>query len=191
MDKTEFKNKLEACGLKKADFASILGLGYSTVNNWGTSSEFPRWVETWLDNFLLARQARQSHNNPSPQVTVHPFVKDALMFKRDKIIEILADEIAVTIFNQVQDYKDGKIEESDIYNVVKNYMSEEDAIIYSKLVVKDMVDFMHQSLDDKLDGMFKHSPYQRSAVEQQIIQILSKNFSLNDVLRKIISMLKI
>ncbi|MDD3466825.1 MAG: hypothetical protein PHE67_06695 [Campylobacterales bacterium] len=165
MDKSEFKKKLASCGLKKADFASMLGLSYSAVNNWGTSSEFPRWVESWLDNFALAKQA-QNTNNLS-QITVSPIVKDAFIAKRDEIIEILCLEISKNLdFNHDEYYEN---------NLFVDLQHE------AALAIEDSYEEEHiEKLRDKLHTTTKEQ-----------INFISKSFEVESLLRKLISMLKI
>jgi len=49
MDRQEFNNKLKEIGLTKKELSEIVGISYSSVNNWGTGAPFPRWLDSWLD----------------------------------------------------------------------------------------------------------------------------------------------
>ena len=55
MDKEEFNNLLLQANLAKKDFAKIIDMRYSSVNNWGGSQQFPRWVKSWLENYIKAQ----------------------------------------------------------------------------------------------------------------------------------------
>lgn len=55
MEKEEFNKLLEKAKLSKKEFAEIIGMRYSSVNNWGSSQDFPRWVRSWLENYIKAK----------------------------------------------------------------------------------------------------------------------------------------
>lgn len=49
MDRDEFKKLLKVSGFKnKNELAKFLGLTHSAVNNWGSSAEFPFYIEILL-----------------------------------------------------------------------------------------------------------------------------------------------
>ena len=52
MTKEEYNLKLKEVGLSKKQLANILGVAVQTVNNWGSSQKFPRWVKSWLENYI-------------------------------------------------------------------------------------------------------------------------------------------
>jgi predicted XRE-type DNA-binding protein len=56
LEKIEFQSLLKTAQLKKKDLANILGIGQSSINNWGSSKDIPYWVETWLGNFIKAKK---------------------------------------------------------------------------------------------------------------------------------------
>lgn len=55
MDRNEFNSLLKQANLTKKQLAEIIGMQYSSVNNWGSSQEFPKWVESWLQNYIKAK----------------------------------------------------------------------------------------------------------------------------------------
>lgn len=55
MDRNEFNSLLKQANLTKKQLAEIIGMQYSSVNNWGSSQEFPKWVESWLQNYIKAQ----------------------------------------------------------------------------------------------------------------------------------------
>jgi len=100
MTREEFSKKLDDIGLKKAEFAEKLGLAYSTVNNWGSSSEFPRWVESWLGNYEIAIKKTggisQKQNNFFPyslDINAVPTIISALKKELNQITEIISADI--------------------------------------------------------------------------------------------------
>ena len=54
MDKKEFNNLLKRAKLSKKEFAELVGVLPSSVNNWGGSQNVPYWVESWLINDIKA-----------------------------------------------------------------------------------------------------------------------------------------
>ena len=55
MDNKRLKDLLKSAELSKKALAEKTNLAYSTVNNWGSSQNIPRWVESWLENYIKAR----------------------------------------------------------------------------------------------------------------------------------------
>ena len=55
MNRDDFNELLKKAGLTRKELADTVGLGYGAVNNWGSSSEFPRWVESWLHNYIKSK----------------------------------------------------------------------------------------------------------------------------------------
>jgi len=55
MTKDEYNNTLKKIGLTKKQLASILGVAEQTVNNWGSTNKIPYWIETWLENYIKAK----------------------------------------------------------------------------------------------------------------------------------------
>lgn len=69
MEKEEFNNLLKEANLSKKEFAGIIDMQYSSVNNWGSSQQFPRWVKSWLENYIKAKEMDKVVE------AVKPFVK--------------------------------------------------------------------------------------------------------------------
>ena len=55
MEREEFNILLKKANLSKKEFASILGIEYTSMNNWGSSQNIPYWVSSWLDNYIKAK----------------------------------------------------------------------------------------------------------------------------------------
>jgi len=56
MDYQSFKNTLKKCNLTIKEFANICGLNEKSISaNWKKANEVPKWVETWLDNYIKAK----------------------------------------------------------------------------------------------------------------------------------------
>lgn len=54
MDKKAFNELLKRANLSKKEFAELVGVLPSSVNNWGGSQNVPYWVESWLINYIKA-----------------------------------------------------------------------------------------------------------------------------------------
>ncbi|QDF28970.1 helix-turn-helix domain-containing protein [Halarcobacter anaerophilus] len=55
MEKEEFNELLKKASLSKKEFASIIGISVGSLNNWGSSQGIPYWVESWLNNYIKAK----------------------------------------------------------------------------------------------------------------------------------------
>lgn len=69
MDKEEFNELLKNANLTKKEFAEIIGMQYTSVNNWGSSQQFPRWVKSWLENYIKAKDIDKVAE------TMRPYIK--------------------------------------------------------------------------------------------------------------------
>ena len=56
MERDEFNELLKKADLSRKELADIVGLSYSAVNNWGSGSDFPRWVSSWLENYIAKKR---------------------------------------------------------------------------------------------------------------------------------------
>lgn len=56
MTKNVFKRLLIEAGFNKKQFAEHLGVAQQTVNCWGITQNIPYWVESWLYNYIKAKQ---------------------------------------------------------------------------------------------------------------------------------------
>ena len=56
MERDEFNELLKKANLTKKEFASILGISYTSVNNWGSPQNIPYWVASWLENYIARKR---------------------------------------------------------------------------------------------------------------------------------------
>jgi len=70
MNNDEFVEKLKEVGLNKKDFAVKTGLAYSTVANWSVTQNIPKWVHSWLENYIKAKNFDEVIN------AVKPYIQD-------------------------------------------------------------------------------------------------------------------
>lgn len=69
MDRELFKTLLEKANLSKKQFAQTLDISYTTVNAWGSTQNIPYWVQSWLENYIKAKDLDNIVE------TVKPYVK--------------------------------------------------------------------------------------------------------------------
>jgi len=69
MTKNVFKRLLTEAGFNKKQFAEYLGIAQQTVNCWGTTQNIPYWVESWLDNYIKAKQFDDMVESLRPYLT--------------------------------------------------------------------------------------------------------------------------
>jgi len=56
MNYEEFKNMLKKCDLNIKKFSQMCGLNANSISiTWKSKNEVPKWVETWLDNYIKAK----------------------------------------------------------------------------------------------------------------------------------------
>ena len=68
LDRDYFKVLLEKAGLSKKDFANKLDISYSTVNGWGSTQNIPYWVQSWLENYIKAKDMDKVINAVEPYI---------------------------------------------------------------------------------------------------------------------------
>ena len=69
MDILQFEKKLEDIKLSKKDFAISTNLPYQTVMNWKRNNSVPVWVDSWLHNYVKAKDLDNIVE------TVKPYIK--------------------------------------------------------------------------------------------------------------------
>lgn len=55
MNNMEFEGKLEDVDMSKKEFAEASSLPYQTVMNWKRNDAVPVWVDSWLENYIKAK----------------------------------------------------------------------------------------------------------------------------------------
>jgi DNA-binding transcriptional regulator YiaG len=48
----EFEELLNRIGINKKEFAKLTELSYQTVMNWNNTDNVPKWVKSWLENYI-------------------------------------------------------------------------------------------------------------------------------------------
>ena len=51
----EFEVALQKAELGKRNFAKLVGMNPNSVSNWSVSNKIPDWVESWLENYIKAK----------------------------------------------------------------------------------------------------------------------------------------
>jgi hypothetical protein len=69
MEVKTFEEELENLKLSKKEFAELTNLPYQTIMNWKRSDSIPRWVKSWLENYIKAKEMDKVVE------AVRPFVK--------------------------------------------------------------------------------------------------------------------
>jgi len=56
MKKNEFNEILKKINLSRQEFADMTSLSYGSVSNWNDGKQpVPGWVESWLQNYIKAK----------------------------------------------------------------------------------------------------------------------------------------
>lgn len=55
MNKQDFEDYLKKASINKKEFAELTELPYQTIMNWNNSDNAPKWVKSWLENYIKAK----------------------------------------------------------------------------------------------------------------------------------------
>lgn len=55
MDNQTFEELLKKAKLNKKEFASLVEMNYTSVTNWSSNNNVPKWVRSWLENYIKAK----------------------------------------------------------------------------------------------------------------------------------------
>lgn len=55
MNYKDFEELLKKVGINKKEFAALTELSYQTVMNWNNTDNVPKWVKSWLENYIKAK----------------------------------------------------------------------------------------------------------------------------------------
>ena len=51
----EFEDLLANANIDKKEFASLVDMNYVSITNWKNSQKIPNWVQSWLENYIKAK----------------------------------------------------------------------------------------------------------------------------------------
>lgn len=71
MDYKEFEKILKKSNLNKKEFSNFTELSYQTIMNWNNTNNVPKWVKSWLENYI------KSKDMDKVVEAVKPYVKEA------------------------------------------------------------------------------------------------------------------
>ena len=55
MNYKEFEELLKKSDINKKDFSELTELSYQTVMNWNNTDNVPKWVNSWLENYIKVK----------------------------------------------------------------------------------------------------------------------------------------
>ncbi len=55
MNYKEFEELLKKSDINKKEFSELTELSYQTVMNWNNTDNVPKWVKSWLENYIKAK----------------------------------------------------------------------------------------------------------------------------------------
>lgn len=50
-----FEELLRQAKINKKEFANLVEMNYTSVTNWASNDNVPRWVRSWLKNYIKAK----------------------------------------------------------------------------------------------------------------------------------------
>ncbi len=171
-------------------------------------------VGALVDNLLavgrddLIRHIFKVDNNINTGIVVHPMVKEAFLTKRQKIAEIIEDEldgainseiidliiennheaneIFLTLWKKEPQFLD--IRTTDVIEIAKKYMSLENATKYAELFIE--LKTLDEKIKNKDNYRYEEYEHRRTYLKSQRHSILSEELAIDSLLRKLISTLK-
>lgn len=51
-----FEELLKQAKINKKEFANLVEMNYTSVTNWASNDNVPRWVRSWLKNYIKAKK---------------------------------------------------------------------------------------------------------------------------------------
>jgi len=54
MENEKFEQLLKSAELNKKRFAALVEMNYTSVTNWSSNNNVPKWVKSWLENYISA-----------------------------------------------------------------------------------------------------------------------------------------
>lgn len=69
MNNEDFEELLKNANLNKKEFATLVEMNYTSVTNWSGNNNVPKWVKSWLENYIKAKEMDKVVE------AVRPFVK--------------------------------------------------------------------------------------------------------------------
>ncbi len=55
MENEQFEELLKQAQINKKKFAELVEMNYTSVTNWSSNNNVPKWVKSWLENYIKAR----------------------------------------------------------------------------------------------------------------------------------------
>lgn len=69
MTKEKFNELLKVANLTQKELSEKLNTSNQTVNNWGTNGrDIPYWVESWLENYIKAKDIEKIAEAVKPYI---------------------------------------------------------------------------------------------------------------------------
>ena len=56
MNNEDFEELLKNANLNKKEFATLVEMNYTSVTNWAGNNNVPKWVKSWLENYIQMRK---------------------------------------------------------------------------------------------------------------------------------------
>ena len=68
MDYKEFENLLKKINVNKKEFANLVEMSYQTIMNWKNTDNVPKWVKSWLENYIKAKDIDKMADAMKPYI---------------------------------------------------------------------------------------------------------------------------
>ena len=66
----EFEELLKKLNINKKEFAGLVEMSYQTIMNWSNTNNVPKWVKSWLENYIKAKMSDEVIKAVKPFVSL-------------------------------------------------------------------------------------------------------------------------
>ena len=66
----EFEELLKKLNINKKEFAGLVEMSYQTIMNWNNTNNVPKWVKSWLENYIKAKMSDEVIKAVKPFVSL-------------------------------------------------------------------------------------------------------------------------
>ena len=64
----EFEELLKELKINKKEFATLVEMSYQTIMNWKNTDNVPKWVKSWLENYIKAKDIDKMAETMRPYI---------------------------------------------------------------------------------------------------------------------------
>jgi len=63
-----FETLLKQAKINKKEFANLVEMNYTSITNWKNTDNIPKWVKSWLENYIKAKDIDKMAETMRPYI---------------------------------------------------------------------------------------------------------------------------